>query len=73
MANQLPTNTRLQLFFVTGIDPEGNDVVKAKSFNNMKTDATASQLLSVSNALASLQQHTLKEIKRNDTSLITEA
>ncbi|GEN57635.1 hypothetical protein GCM10012290_22350 [Halolactibacillus alkaliphilus] len=73
MANQLPTQTRLQLFFITGIDLDGNDVVKGKSFNNMKTDATASQLLSVSNALASLQQHTLKEIKRNDTSLITEA
>lgn len=71
MATQVTTNTRLQLYFITGVDLEGKDVVKTKSFNNVKTDATPEALLVVSNALSSLQQYPLMEIKRNDTSLIS--
>lgn len=73
MAIQVTTNTRLQLYFITGVDLDGKEVVKAKSFNNIKTDATADALLVVSNALSSLQQYPLMEIKRNDTSLVSPA
>jgi hypothetical protein len=71
MATQVTTNTRLQLYFITGVDLDGKDIVKTKSFNNVKTDATPETLLVVSNALSSVQQYPLMEIKRNDTSLIS--
>jgi len=71
MATQVTTNTRLQLYFITGVDLDGKDIVKTKSFNNVKTDATPETLLVVSNVLSSVQQYPLMEIKRNDTSLIS--
>lgn len=73
MANQDMIQTRLQLFFVTGVDADGENIIKAKAFNNIKPEATPAVLLSASQLLTSLQQHGLSEIKRNDTSLITEA
>ncbi|MGN8646361.1 DUF1659 domain-containing protein [Gracilibacillus sp. HCP3S3_G5_1] len=66
-------DSRLQLTFENGTDPISGDMVyKTKSFNNVKLDATADQLLTVTQALVPLQQHALYSVKRNDTELITE-
>jgi len=72
MAYQDMIETRLQLFFVTGVDEDGKNIIKAKAFNNIKPEATAEALLNASQLLTGLQQYGLAEIKRNDTSLITE-
>ncbi|CQR47899.1 hypothetical protein BN1058_02232 [Paraliobacillus sp. PM-2] len=67
-------DTRLQLVFDNGLDEESGEIItKTKSFNNVKTDATADQLLAIAKALIPLQTLPLLMVKRNDTELITEA
>ncbi len=66
-------DSRLQLTFEDGTDPiSGDQMYKTKSFNNVKIDATADQLLAVTETLVPLQQLVLYSVKRNDTELITE-
>ncbi|WP_053218172.1 DUF1659 domain-containing protein [Virgibacillus senegalensis] len=73
MADTQKVDSRLQLVFQEGIDGEtGDPILKNKSFNNVKTEATADQLMAISTALVDLQQRDLYSVKRNDSSLITE-
>ena len=63
----------LQLVLQDGIDPEsGSPILKSKSFNNVKTDATADQLYAIATALVGLQERSLYNINRRDTSDIRE-
>lgn len=71
--NTLKVDTRLQLVLSEGQDGDGNMLLKRKSFNNVKTNATDEQLHTVSIVLAPLQQHILIDIARDDRSLLTEA
>ncbi|SEN67444.1 Protein of unknown function [Amphibacillus marinus] len=65
-------NTRLQLVFQTGYNDEVGEVeTKSKSFNNINTSATTEQLLAVTEALATLQQFNLHEVRRNDTTILS--
>lgn len=67
-------DSRLSLILDDGVDPEsGKQVFKSKSFNNVKTAATADQLFNIANAVAPLQQRPLVDIERNDSSEITGA
>ena len=73
MAAQDLTQSTLQLVFLTGVDPEsGNSTYKNKSFNNVKTSATADQLYEIAIAFEGLQQHPLTQINRRDNSEIRE-
>lgn len=72
MATSEKIDSRLQLLFENGFDEaNGKTIIKTKTFNNVKTDATTDQLLVIAQALVSLQTLTLHMIKRNDTELIT--
>ena len=63
----------LQLVLQDGIDPEsGSPIFKSKSFNNVKIDATADQLYTIAMALVELQERSLYNINRRDTSDIRE-
>ncbi|WP_099157717.1 DUF1659 domain-containing protein [Virgibacillus ndiopensis] len=58
----------LQLVLDEGIDPEsGKQIFKLKSFNNVKTDATADQLYTIAQAVAGLQERPLYSIERDDS------
>ncbi|MFD2657461.1 DUF1659 domain-containing protein [Gracilibacillus thailandensis] len=73
MASAERIDSRLQLTFEEGTDPvSGDPIYKNKSFNNVKLDATADQLLAITQVLVPLQQMDLYSVKRNDTELITE-
>ncbi|WP_010651364.1 DUF1659 domain-containing protein [Oceanobacillus massiliensis] len=68
------TKTTLQLVLDDGIDSTtGSPIFKYKSFNNVKTEATADQLYAIATAVAALQESPLYEINRKDTSDIREA
>ncbi|WP_087974770.1 DUF1659 domain-containing protein [Oceanobacillus rekensis] len=68
------TKSTLQLVLQDGIDSEsGSPIFKSKSFNNVKTDATADQLYAVATALVELQERPLYNINRKDTADIREA
>ncbi|ELK44585.1 DUF1659 domain-containing protein [Halobacillus sp. BAB-2008] len=67
-ANKL--DTRLQLSFEAGRDPEGNVIVARKSFNNIKLTATDEQLYLVSQALAPLQNRLMFQVERTDQTVL---
>ena len=72
MAQANMIQSRLQLFFEQGFDEETGEIItKTKSFNNIKTVATAEELLTTATTLASLQQFPLNEVRRNDVALLT--
>jgi len=69
MAEQILINSTLQLVFNAGVDPETGDAVKKyKSFSNVKSNATADQLYAIARAFEGLQELTLYNILRKDTS-----
>ncbi|GGH88695.1 alpha-D-ribose 1-methylphosphonate 5-phosphate C-P lyase [Pullulanibacillus pueri] len=70
MATSQMEKTTLALVFDGGADEKGNAVNKRKSFNNVKTDATADQLYAIAEAIAGVQQYPLILVERNDTSEI---
>lgn len=71
MAQSLIQQSQLRLVFEVGTDETGKPVYRRKNFNNIKVTATPEQLLSVSQALASLQTYPLAQIERNDMHFIT--
>ncbi|MGY0694775.1 DUF1659 domain-containing protein [Virgibacillus sp. FSP13] len=51
----------------------GKPIYKTKSFNNVKTSATADQLFTIAQAFAGLQERPLYNIERRDNSEIRQA
>jgi len=65
--------SQLRLVFYDGENPEtGNPIHRTKSFNQVKTDATAEELYGVAVAFASLQERPLHNVVRRDDSTIYE-
>ncbi|WP_174615042.1 DUF1659 domain-containing protein [Virgibacillus ihumii] len=74
MAVSQMTDSRLTLVLDDGDDMmTGKTIYKSKSFNNVKTSATADQLFAIATAVAGLQQRPLYTIERSDNSEITQA
>ncbi|UFT98874.1 DUF1659 domain-containing protein [Radiobacillus kanasensis] len=74
MAVAQKVDSGLQLVFEDGVNPEtGETILRRKSFNNVKTTATADQLFAIASALVPLQQKTLNSIQQKDDLLITES
>lgn len=72
MAESVITKTTLRINLQKGIDSEtGKTILKAKSFNNVKANASADQLYEVASALVSLQQLPVFNYERADNSEIT--
>ncbi|MBR7553506.1 DUF1659 domain-containing protein [Allobacillus sp. GCM10007491] len=67
MASELKLDTQLQLLFETGIDHEGEVIIKRKNFNQVNTEVDATALYTVANSLANLQKHPLHQIVRNNS------
>ncbi|GGB32367.1 DUF1659 domain-containing protein [Virgibacillus dakarensis] len=64
----------LQLVLDDGVDElTGKPIYKTKSFNNVKTEATADQLYTIAQAFAGLQERPLYDIERKDSSEIRQA
>lgn len=73
MAVSQMTDSQLRLVLDDGIDAiSGKQLFKAKSFNNVKTAATADQLYAIASAVSPLQQRPLTTIERKDNSDITQ-
>jgi len=66
-------SSTLRLVLYDGDDVEtGKPIYKTKSFNNVKTAATADQLYAIAEAVAVLQERPLYNVERRDTSDIRE-
>lgn len=66
MAEAMLSQTRLRLLFEIGTDDNGKSIIKTKTFNNIKSTATAEELFSTATALASLSKDVLDTVERND-------
>ncbi|RYG72167.1 DUF1659 domain-containing protein [Lentibacillus lipolyticus] len=67
-------DSRLRLILDDGIDAaSGKQLFKTKGFSNVKIEATADQLFAIATAVAGLQERTLLDIERNDSSNIVQA
>ncbi|MBP1969376.1 hypothetical protein J2Z83_001480 [Virgibacillus natechei] len=72
VADMISSTLRLVLY-------EGNDTItgdpiyKYKSFNNVKTEATPEQLLTIAQSISALQELSLYIIERRDNSELREA
>lgn len=66
MAEAMLSQTRLRLLFEIGTDDNGKSIIKTKTFNNIKSTATAGELFSTATALASLSKDVLDAVERND-------
>lgn len=68
--NSIPYNSRLILRVQVGTQ-QGNPVVRSRSFNNVKPNASDSSVFSIAQKLASLQKYPLvKIIRTNDEELV---
>jgi hypothetical protein len=70
MAQAQLANTKLRLIFEVGTDEKGAPILKAKSFSNIKREATADQLFQVAQALSVLCNDTLNWVERADSTEI---
>jgi len=70
MAQAVLAKTVLRLVFEKGMDEKGKPVFKAKTFTNVKKDATTDQLHQAAQAMASLCNDPLNSIERNDSNEI---
>ncbi|UJL45863.1 DUF1659 domain-containing protein [Virgibacillus sp. NKC19-16] len=71
VADKVSSSLRLVLY--DGDDTmTGEPMYKYKSFNNVKTEAVADQLLPIAEAVAALQERPLYNIERRDNSEIRE-
>nr|WP_263324628.1 DUF1659 domain-containing protein [Neobacillus sp. Marseille-Q6967] len=68
MAQALLTGTKLRIVYQVGMDDEGKPVMKAKTFNNVKRDATVDQLWLAAEAIFTLSSDTLSNVEKIDSS-----
>lgn len=71
MAETIILDSQLRLVFEAGVNEKGEPVFKSKNYNNVKTSATAEQLLEAANAITGLQTQSLAFVERNDSHQVT--
>lgn len=72
MATQEVKSSQLRLVLIIGSDDDGNPIFRNKIFNNVKPIATADNLFAIATAFTTLQEHSLYEVVRNDSSSLAE-
>lgn len=67
-----PNASSVKIKFDHGVDLNGDRIIKTKTLNQIKPDSSNDNIMSVVNALASLQQHTLSSTNRVDNTSLSE-
>ena len=62
----------IKVKFDHGTDLNGERVIKTKTYSSVKSNASSQDIVTVVNALAGLQQHTLGGINRIDNTSLSE-
>ncbi|MCL6572512.1 MAG: DUF1659 domain-containing protein [Bacillus sp. (in: Bacteria)] len=70
MAQSLLEGTKLRLVFEVGMDDDGKPILRAKTFSNVKKEASVDQLYQAAQALTVHCMDTLNKVERNDLSEI---
>lgn len=56
----------LKMKFDCGLGDNGRTIVKSRTYSNLKPDAKALDVYNIADAMASLQQHSVLEIVKQD-------
>jgi hypothetical protein len=67
MAQSLLEGTKLRLVFEAGMDDDGEPILRARTFSNVKKEATTDQLFQAALAITVLSNDTLNKVERNDS------
>ncbi len=59
-----PLNSSLRIIVQTGRDENNRPILRTRSFNNVKTDASDEDLMSVAMQLADIQSHPVYAFRR---------
>lgn len=70
MANGTLVSSSFVLVFDGGLDADGKQILKKKSFSNIKAGAAHDALYAVASKLTPLQQHPLLSVERDDATTI---
>jgi hypothetical protein len=68
-----PNNSRLTLVRQVGVTTDGKPILRSKSYNNIKWDATDEDVYAVGQALSGLSQNPAIEMIRYDNEILAEA
>lgn len=67
---EIKNPSSLKMKFDCGLGDNGRSIIRSRTYSNLKHDAAALDVYNVANALASLQQHSVLDItKQDNTSL----
>ncbi|HBX22198.1 MAG TPA: DUF1659 domain-containing protein [Desulfotomaculum sp.] len=70
--NNVPVGSVLRLQLQTGVDGNGDPIIRNKSLSNVKADALDQNVFDVAQALALLQEHILENVLRIDSARLEE-
>ncbi len=70
--NNVPVGSVLRLQLQTGVDGNGDPIIRNKSLSNVKPDALDQDVFDVAQALVLLQEHILENVLRIDSARLEE-
>lgn len=62
----------LKMKFDCGLGDNGRTIVKSRTYSNLKPDAKALDVYNIADAMASLQQHSILEIVKQDNTQLNQ-
>lgn len=69
--NSMPSSVRLK--YLQGVDPDGKDIFKTRTINNVNQSATDELVYGLKALLEDVQNSTIAEFTRIDSSKISES
>ena len=63
---EIKNPSSLKMRFDCGLGENGRTIVKSRTYSNLKPDAKALDVYNIADAMASLQQHSVLEIVKQD-------
>lgn len=63
---EIKNPSSLKMRFDCGLGENGRTIVKSRTYSNLKHDAKALDVYNIADAMASLQQHSVLEIVKQD-------
>lgn len=67
MAQQLLKSVNLKLYFEAGLDENNNPIIKTKTFQRIRSNASVDELYQAATAIGSLSSHSLWNVEKNET------
>lgn len=67
MAQQLLKSVNLKLYFEAGLDENNNPIIKTKTFQRIRSNASVDELYQAATAIGSLSSHPLWNVEKNET------